>query len=81
MINWKLSKRRVLEVIRHSRNGSSVQIIAPSRDESSYEMFQDILPINQVNVCPFDSATEFEGNTANQVSETLIRPCIRNMLA
>jgi hypothetical protein len=44
MTDWQLSKRRVLEVIRHSRNGSSAQIIEPSPVESSYEMFRHILP-------------------------------------
>jgi hypothetical protein len=75
MINWQLSKRHVLEVTKHSRNGTSVQIIILSPADSSYGIFRYILPTNHINVCTFDSVIEFEGSNVNRVLEVLIRPC------
>jgi len=75
MINWQLSKRQVLEVTKHSRNGTSVQMIVLSHADSSYGIFRYILPTNHINVSPFDSVIEFEGNTVNHILEVLIGPC------
>jgi len=75
MINWQLSKRQVLEVTKHSRNGTSVQMIVLSPADSSYGIFQYILPTNHINVSPFDSVIEFEGNTVNHILEVLTSSC------
>ena len=73
MINWRLSKRQVLEVTKHSRKGTSVQIIVLSPADSSYGIFRHVLPTNHTNVRPFDSVIEFEGNTVNRILEALVR--------
>ena len=80
MIKWQLSKRQVLEVTRHSRNGTSVQIIVLSPADSSYGIFRYFLPTNHLNVCPFDSVIEFEENTVNHILQVLITPCNVNII-
>lgn len=75
MINWQLSKRQVLEVTKHGRNGTSVQMIVLSPADSSYGIFRYFLSTNHINVSPSDSVIEFVANILNHILEVLIRPC------
>jgi hypothetical protein len=75
VINWQLSKRQVLEVTKHSGNGTSVQTDVLSPADSLYGIFRYIIPTNHINACPFDSVFEFEVNNLNHDLEVLMRPC------